>query len=476
MANSSLTPFNWLEKQAQDASQKPSSKRDPLWSSTSFFTQTIEPLKLIDLQGIIKNNDSDKYYKTFNTDAHLKVMVYSQLAGFDSLRDVENGMQFFRGEAQHFGLTDPPRRSTIAYANEHRTYKVFEDVFNGLVPIVQKACRASPHYQPPFDLNLTNVKLNVDVNADGDEDSPPCIKPMLVAIDSTTIDLCQSLYDWAFYKRQKGGIKVHTMIDTFSGVPIWAHVTVAKVHDQKPLELLDPVTGLVPGSMVAVDRAYNDYAMLYAWDQHDIFFVCRAKDNMRYDILESHDVPEADGKFMDGEPPRSYVISDQTFELANPRSKDLYPEPMRLIRYWCEEPKGSTRNSREMRFFTNNFVLPAATIAACYKRRWSIEAFFKLLKQNLRIKSFLGTSANAVKIQIYSSLIAILLTKYIQANLKAKWCFSNLLNSLRSALYQHRYLIGWYNQSYRPSVEAKRTPDDKPPGKTGNLSPEPRLF
>ncbi|MDR0622767.1 MAG: transposase [Deltaproteobacteria bacterium] len=194
-----------------------------------------------------------------------------------SLRDVENGMQFFRGEAQHFGVTDHPRRSTIAYANEHRTYEVFEDVFNALVPIVQKACRASPNNQPPFDLNLTNVKLNVDVNADGDEDSQPCIQPTLVSVDSTTIDLCQSLYDWAHYKRQKGGIKVHTMIDTLTGVPIWAHITVAKVHDQKPLEILDPVTGLVSGSMVAVDRAYNDYSMLYSWDKHDIFFVRGAK-------------------------------------------------------------------------------------------------------------------------------------------------------------------------------------------------------
>jgi hypothetical protein len=197
---------------------------------------------------------------------------------------------------------------------------------------------------------------------------------------------------------------------------------------------------------------------------------------MRYDILESHDVPEADGKIKDGEAPRSYVISDQTFELANPRSKDSYPKPMRVIRYWCEEPKGSNRNSREMRFFTNNFVLPAATIALCYRNRWRIEAFFKLLKQNLRLKSFLGTSANAVKIQIYSALIAVLLTKFLQATLKAKWCFSNLLSSLRSALHNHRHLTGWYNQSYRPIVVAERAQDVKPPGQSGSLSPEPRLF
>jgi hypothetical protein len=196
--------------------------------------------------------------------------------------------------------------------------------------------------------------------------------------------------------------------------------------------------------------------MAYYWKESGFNFVCRAKENMAYEVVEEREVPKPVGRPLSPgkeKPPKSHVISDQVIRLKN--GYESYPENLRLVTFWAEEEEGSRRGSRAMKFYTNNFKLSSATIAAIYKERWKIEAFFKLIKQNLKIKSFLGTSANAVKIQIYSAMISFLLARYLQVISKSIWCIPHLLVVIRALLYVHIDLMYFLDRD-RPSTPPKR--------------------
>jgi hypothetical protein len=393
----------------------------------SVFTQILEILRLIDIQSVVDQFQTDKWVKVLDTLQHLKVMIFAQLAGCASLREIENGLEVFRGECNHFGLNFVPGRTTLAYANEHRDWRVFEAIFNLLVHVVQDACMHPKNGLPkkPFKF-------------DG----------QIFAIDSTTIDLCLAAFDWAQYRAAKGGIKVHTMLDCLSYLPVWAHITDAKSHDQKVLETVDPVRGVGPGAVILVDRAYNAYDMLKLWNDRGITFVCRAKTTMSYSVVEELPIPNKVGRPSNGpkETEESHVISDQIIELASEKGKLSYPYRLRMVTFWAEKEPGSNRPSRAYKFFTNNFKYSPVTIADLYKKRWDIELFFKHLKSNLRIKSFLGTSPNAVKTQVYVALITFLLLKYLQASTQTPWGFSHLAALLRCILHLNRHLKRWLDR------------------------------
>jgi hypothetical protein len=274
------------------------------------------------------------------------------------------------------------------------------------------------------------------------------------------------MYDWALYRTSKGGVKIHTMLDHDSYLPVWAYISNANEHDQKVIETIDPISGLTSGAFVTMDRAYVDFKMLYRWDSKGINYVLRAKDGMNYAVESDLEIPEGVGKPKDGEQPRYYVISDQIISLTGQYTRNYYPKPLRLVTYWIDgndesnkKNKNSNRRSREVKFITNNLQLTASDIAAIYKNRWLIEAFFKLIKRNLKVKSFLGTSANAVKIQIYTALISIVLLRCMQASLTKNMCIPHLLQLLRSSLYLYIHMVDWINHNNSQKSKRSKTGD-----------------
>jgi hypothetical protein len=442
-------------------------ERDQTKAHTSVFAQLVETLKLVNTSEIILQHESDKHFKKFTTHNQLMVMLFAQLSGTDSLRELVNGLDVFRGGITPAGLQYLPPISTIAYANEHRDYKVFETIFYKLVDIVTPVCLNSQHGRPKQFRMTGNV----------------------YHFDSTTINLCISMYDWALYRTAKGGIKIHTMLNHNAFLPCYALVTTAKPHDQKIMEINDPVSGLPTGSYICFDRGYLDYTMFFSWQNRGINFVTRAKDNISYTTLLVKELPNKVGRppnptdptvsvglDSNGNPiidienpdssippnkrkkaePKTEIIKDEIIQLSGEESFKQYPEKLRLVTAKTVSGKGKKRKVQTMQFLTNNMKLSPVTIADLYKSRWQIENFFKLMKQQLRINSFLGTSENAVKTQIYISLIAVLLLRYWQSTFTEKWCMSLMVATLRQILHLHWHLATWMNRKAAKKIAQQK--------------------
>jgi hypothetical protein len=418
-----------------------------LRATTSTLSQVLSYIKLAGIDSLITRYEADKWTKKFTAKAHLNTLVFCQLAGVESLRMMEDGMEALQGERTRIDVWGMPSRSTLSYANNHRNWQFFEGAFYSLLNAAHTQIKHPAGGQ---------LKRKFKFNAN------------LYSVDSTTIDLCHSLYDWADFRRTKGGVKLHMMLEHDTFLPVWAHITEAKHHDKMILETVDPVLGLKRGSFLCVDRAYNDYAMLNLWNDRGVNFVCRAKDNMAYKVVEERQVPNRVGRPSSPgkeEPARTHVVSDQIIKLTGKKAIEDYPGLLRLVTVWVEEEKGSNRTSRKMSFFTNNFKLSPVTIGEVYRSRWNIEALFKLIKQNLKIKSFLGTSANAVKIQLYSALITLVILKLMQAMCLTEWCVARLLNVIRLTLLKHIDIMRHLNMA-RPNSPPKpgaRLPQRKRP-------------
>jgi hypothetical protein len=399
------------------------------------FGQAIEVLKLVDLGKIAAKHDANKWCKRFDASSHLSVNIFSHFAGASSLRELENGIETFRGDLNKVGVKYAPSRSTLSYANANRPYEYFEEVFYTLLRTVENQCQHA----------IGGLKRRFKFKAN------------LYSIDATVIDLTHSMFNWALYRATKGGVKLHLMLEHDTFCPVWAFITNAREHDQKVLETVDPVRGLPKGSFVVADRAYNDYAMLNLWNERKINFVCRAKDNMAYEVVKEIPVPNKVGRPLSPDkerPAESHVVRDVLVKLTGKRAKADYPGVLRAVTFWVEEDEGSRHNSREMTFFTNNMTLSPVTIAAIYKSRWHIEAFFRLIKQKLKIKSFLGTSPNAVKSQLFCALICILILRFLQAMCTTGWSVSHLLSLIRLTLFLHLNLRFYLNLA-RPNAPPK---------------------
>ena len=365
----------------------------------SLFSQILSLFQRPDFARHVRELKTEHRAKGFTSWEQFVVMLFCQLAQARSLREISDGLKSCEGKLQHLGLAQEPKRSTLSYANAHRPWELFERLFYDLLA----QCQAiSPQKKFRF-------------------------KNRLLTLDSTTIELCASMFDWAHWRQTKGAVKLHLLLDHDGYLPVFGHVTDGKVGDVKVAQNLD----FPRGSIVAMDRGYTDYHLFTRWTRAGVFFVTRLKANADIVRVESRPVPK------NSNIRRDEIIRLQPFVAGRPDLVDL-----RCVTIWLEDKQ------EELVLLTNNFELAAATIAAIFKERWQIELFFKLLKQQLKIKTFVGTSANAVRIQIWTALIAVLVVRYLQFRSHFRWAVSNLVALLRWSLFTYRNLWEWLDRPF----------------------------
>jgi hypothetical protein len=332
-------------------------------------------------------------------------MLFCHIGSAHSLREISGGLATAMGKLVHLGMKGAPKRSTLSYANGHRPWQLFEKVF----------------YQ---------VLAEAQATAAGQKRRFRFQNP-LRSLDASTIDLCLNIFDWAKFRRTKGAIKLHLLLDHQGCLPCWALITEGKTHDVKPAHRL----ALEPGTIVAMDRGYNDFGLFRRWTEAGVWFVTRAKTNLAYRAVLNRPLPE-----------RGPVRKDQEIVLTGYYARKTYPYRLRRIVVWDAEQE------REIVLLTNHMDFAARTIAQIYKDRWQIELFFKAIKQNLKIKTFVGTSENAVQIQIWTALISMLLLKILQLRSQFDWSLSNLAAMLRFNLLTYRDLWSWLDAPFEVPV------------------------
>jgi hypothetical protein len=364
-------------------------------------------------EAAVREHKAERHARGFTSWGQLVAMLFCQLAQAKSLREITEGLQASEGKLKHLGLPEAPARSTLGYANEHRPWELYETVFHQLLADCKKRLGAAQ----------ASAKLG--------------LPGKLLSLDATVIDLCASVFDWAKFRTTKGAVKLHLLLDHDGYLPCYAVITEGRVHEIQVARKLK----LQRGTMLVIDRGYTDYDWFQCLTAEEVHFVTRLKDNATYIVVERR---EAKG---DG------MLSDEIIVLEKQAGSDDAPF-LRRIRYRDEDKQ------RELVFLTNHLDLPATTVAAIYKERWQIELLFKALKQNLRIKTFVGTTANALKTQIWTALIALLAVKFLQLQAKFPWSLSRLMALLRQQLFVYRDLWRWLETPFEPPVEL--TAEDSP--------------
>jgi len=366
---------------------------------SSIFSQLLQLFSRLEFQHIVTVTRAERHAKGFTCWGQFVAMLFCHLGRAHTLREITGGLRSCEGKLKHLGIT-APSHSTLAYANEHRPWELYEQVFLQLF----ERCRTQVVGKKTFRF-----------------------KNKLISMDSTTIDLCLEMFDWAKFRRTKGAIKLHLLLDHDGYLPSFAVVTEGNVSDVKVARQFH----FDPGAIVVDDRGYNDYALFGHWTAQGVYFVTRMKDNALYEVIGDKEVPQ-----------NRHVLKDEMVELRGPKAIEKCPYPLRRIELYDPETEGV------LVFLTNHMTLGATTVSAIYKERWRIETFFKALKQNLKIKTFVGTSANAVKIQIWTALIAMLILRFLQLRSKFNWSLSNLVALLRMNLFTHRDLWEWLNKPF----------------------------
>lgn len=322
------------------------------------FSQILKLIPRTDFQRLVKETDAERATKGLSSWSQFVSMLFCQLGRAHSLREIEGGLKSCEGKLQHLGI-EAPARSSLAYANAHRPWQLYEQVFGHLY--AQVSAKAAPARKFRF-------------------------KNKLVSLDASTIDLCLSVFDWAKFRRTKGAVKRHLLLDHDGYLPCFAVITDGKVHEVKVAKML----AFPAETLVVYDRGYHDYRLFGEWTEAGVYFVTRLKDNTQYVITEEREPPQHRG-----------IVSDQVIELTGVRAEERCPHALRRIE--TVHPETGER----LVFLTNHMTLGASTIAAIYKDRWAVELFFKAIKQNLKVKTFVGTTPNAVKTQLWCALIAL---------------------------------------------------------------------
>ncbi len=355
------------------------------------FAQLMTFMPEYEFQKCVDHYKGDYRVRKLTCREHFLVMSFAQLTGRENLRDIENCLSAFSGKLYHSGISKPVSRSTLADANEKRDWRIYADFAQILIK------QARPLY-------IDDNDFRVDLDN------------MVYAFDSTTIDLCLSLYPWAKFHHQKGAVKMHTLLDLRGSIPVFVDITEGCVHDVNSLDVL-PID---PGSYYILDKGYIDFHRLYTLiHQSRAFFVTRAKDNMQYEVISSADVDQETG-----------LISDQLVKLTGYKSSKSYPEAFRLVIY------EDYSTGIVYTFMTNDFDLPALSIAELYRERWKVELFFKWIKQHLHIKAFYGTSQNAVACQIWIAICTYLLIAIAKKKLDLAISLYTFAQTLGLALFE----------------------------------------
>ena len=372
----------------------------------SIFSQILQLIPRDRFESAVRKHQAERHARGFSSWGQLVAMLFCQLAQAKSLREITEGLQASEGKLKHLGLPEAPARSTLAYANSRRPWQLFETVFQQLLGDCQR--------------RLGAAKAGAKLGLPG----------KLLSLDATVIDLCAAVFDWAQFRTTKGAVKLHLLLDHDGYLPCYAVITEGKVHEIQVARKLK----LQPGTMLVFDRGYTDYDWFQRLTEEGVHFVTRLKDNATYILVERRKT-QGEG-----------VRSDEIMVLEKQARSEDAPF-LRRIRYWDEV------HQRELVFLTNHLDLPAATVAAVYKERWQIELLFKALKQNLRIKTFVGTTANALKTQIWTALIALLAVKYLQLQATFCWSLSRLIALLRQQLFVYRNLWRWLESPFEAPIE-----------------------
>jgi hypothetical protein len=376
---------------------------NPIVQAASLFNQLLQHFPRSEFAALIRKHGAERSAKGFGCWTQLVSMLFCQLAHADSLREICNGLGCCLGKLVHLGIGKAPNKSTLSYANEHRPAKLYEDLFY----------TALQRFRDEKGLGPRHKKFR--------------FRNKLLSLDSTTITLCLEMFPWANFRRSKGGVKAHVLLDHDDYLPRYVLVTEASRSDVK----LAGAFPLNPGSIVVMDRGYNDYALFGKWTTEEIYFVTRLKENAAFEVVQPCAVPQ-----------HRNILSDQLIRFSGDKAQKDCPCLLRRVVVWDDV------NEREIALLTNLLAFGATTIAAIYRDRWAIELFFKALKQNLKVKSFVGTSENALRIQIWTALIAILLLKWLHHLSKAKWSLSNLASMLRLNLFTYRDLQMWLDDPF----------------------------
>jgi hypothetical protein len=394
-------------------------------STVTVLAQILTIFKLINFKNIVEKLGTDKFSKTFNSWSHLVSMMFAQLSGASSLRELVFGLQLAGGSLFQLGMNKPPTRSNLSETNSKRTWTFFQQIFSQLQAKLTSMIYQRDGFSKKFKF-----------------------KHKLYSLDSSTISLSLEVYNWAKYKSTKGAIKLHCMLDHDTYLPSFAVVTTANKADVTIAQKIR----YPKNSIVVWDRAYEKFDFYYKLTKQGTYFVSRLKQNVLYEVVESFSVPNPPGrpkKFEDSENdyPKPQVVKDEHIILSKPKTAEAYPDILRLVTAIVKDDR--TGELMEMAFITNIFHLSPSTIAAVYKDRWQVEAFFRKIKQNLKIKTFLGTSQNAVKLQVWVALITMLLLEYLKFQSKLNWHISTLAYVLRLNLHAYINLIDLINRPER---------------------------
>jgi len=373
------------------------------------FSQIVLHLPARVFDRCVEHRNANKYVKHFTCWNQLLCMMFGQLSGRDSLRDLLVSINPHKAKFYHLGFGKNVTRSNLQLANEQRDYKVFEE-FAYVMIDKARAC------------SLADTDFKLDIAGP------------VYAFDSTLVDLCLNVFWWAKYKSTTGAVKIHTLIDVKTSIPCFVHITEGAVHDVNGLDVLDYENG----GFYVLDRGYFDFKRLFTINLHGAFFVTRSRKNFVFNRIESRRVKKKKG-----------VLCDQTITLSTFYPAEQYPIPLRRIRYYDKETK------KGFVFITNNFELKAEDITLLYKYRWKIELFFKWIKQHLKVKSFWGTSANAVRIQIYSAIITYTLIIVIKSKMKCPLSNYEILQILSISLLAKEPLKGLLSNPVNQDVKER---------------------
>jgi hypothetical protein len=373
----------------------------------TLFSQIVSNFDRYQFKKLVRDEQADKFNKGINSWTHFISLIFCQFSKSNSLRDIANGLRSATGNLNHLGIARAPSKSSLSYQNQHRDWNLFRSFYYKMLEKLSA------------EAGFKQIKFR--------------IKSKIYLLDSTTISLCLSLFDWAKYRTTKGAIKLHTLLDYDGNLPAYVHVSNGKVADNKGAADIP----LNKGSVIVADRYYFDSTMLNKWDSNDVFFVIRMKDNIHFKSLRELELP--DGR-------HEHILKDEIIEFSGQTPREKYPKRLRRVAVYDQQ------NNTTIELITNQLSWTAHTISELYRSRWQIEIFFKEIKGLLKIKSFIGTSENAVMIQVWTAMITILMLKFLKAVAKYSWHLSNLVSFLRLNLFVKISLQKWLDDPFEKDV------------------------